>query len=219
MDKLQKIKEWNDFFSNEFEEKYFQLIIKNINQFSNEIYPKRNEIFRIFELINPNDVKVVIFGQDPYHNENQANGVAFGVNIGLSLPPSLKNIAKEVYHEFNKKLIDYSLLSWVNQGVLLVNTIWTVFKNKPLSCHDWGWEKFSKSLLKYLYKKNNKIIFVCFGNWAYNFLSSIKLEEPIILRTSHPSPLSAYKGFIGSNIFKNINKKLKELNLDTIDWC
>lgn len=217
--KLLRNNSWNDFFSIEFEKKYFNILVNKIDNYSNQIYPTQEDIFKIFRLIDVEQIKVVIMGQDPYHNYQQANGIAFGVNIGVNPPPSLKNIAKEIYKEYNQQLIDYSLESWVKQGVFLINSIWTVFKNNPLSCKDWGWEEFSQNLLKYICKKNNKVVFVCFGNWAYKYVSSINLKNIIILKTSHPSPYSANKGFIGSNIFKKINLELTKLNLKTIQWC
>lgn len=219
MELLQKIKSWEDFFSRQFEEKYFQLLINKISENKDRIYPNFKNIFRIFELIKKEDIKVIVLGQDPYHNSSQANGIAFGVNENIVPPPSLRNINKELINEYNTGLKDFSLISWVNQGIFLINSIWTVIKNQPLSCLDWGWDIFTKQLLKYIYELNNSVIFVCFGNWAFEYINNLNLKNPIIFKTSHPSPFSAYKGFIGSNIFKKINNKLKEMNLKTINWC
>ncbi len=217
--KLLKNNNWNNFFSQILSKKYFQLIIQNIDKFANEIYPKKEDIFRIFEFIKINEIKVIIIGQDPYHNLNQANGIAFGVNNGITPPPSLKNISKELFNEYNRGLDDYTLISWVKQGVFLINAIWTVFKNSPFSCNDWGWDIFCKDLLEYICSKKDNIIFVCFGNWAFKFVKSINLKNIIVLKTSHPSPLSANKGFFGSNIFKNVNYELSKLNTKIIKWC
>lgn len=210
---------WIDFFSIEFGKKYFQYIENMLERYKDKLCPKNDDIFRIFELLDLSNIKVIIIGQDPYHNLGEANGIAFGVNKNVKIPPSLKNIDKEIYREYNKHLIDYSLINWVKQGVLLINSIWTVFPNQPLSCKDWGWEEFTKNLIRCIYEKNKKVIYLCFGNWASKFIDDLQLSEIIMLKTSHPSPFSANKGFLGSNIFKKTNEILNNLNLKTIDWC
>jgi uracil-DNA glycosylase len=184
----------------------------------NEFYPyKQDDIFKIFKICSLKDIKVVILGQDPYYaSKNQANGIAFSVNNGEKLPPSLKNIYKEA--KINTKNGD--LTNWVKQGVFLLNASLTVQANCPNS-HQKIWNKFIPHIIDLINKENEGVVFVSWGNSALEKYKCINLEKHIVLSTSHPSPLSCYKTdnpFMGSDIFIKINKKLKDLNKEEINW-
>lgn len=199
---------------------YFKDLLLKINEqsLSYKIYPEKENWFKAFELTEFNDVKIVLIGQDPYHNPNQAMGLAFAVNEGVKLPPSLANIYKEIENEFNVKMPNHgNLTSWAKQGVLLINTILTVNHNQPLSHKDFGWEIFSRKIIKKLQKKEF-VIYLLLGNHAKSYIKYITNENHLIIQTSHPSPLSNYRGFSGSNIFKDANKALIEKGYEPINW-
>ena len=163
------------------------------------------------------DTKVVIIGQDPYHGVNQATGLCFGINNNTKIPPSLKNIAKELKNDLNIELKDYTLEYWAKQGILLLNSSLTVTKGKPGS-HIQKWNKFTSFIIDELNKLNTSIIFVAWGSFAHNKLKDINLEKHKLLVSSHPSPLSVYKqyksypAFNGSKPFSKINNLLLENN-------
>lgn len=213
---------WKEFFNIETKKPYYQSLMAQVDWMYqlNELFPAQKDLFRAFCLCDYNDLKVVILGQDPYHNENQANGLAFSVNKGILLPPSLKNIFLEIQNEYGYLRSDPDLSDWAQQGVLLLNTTLTVVKHQPLSCQNWGWETFTQDLLMYLNQHKSGIIYVCWGNHAYNTLKKAGIDESrnTILYTSHPSPLSAHRGFLGSDIFKKINDALIMQDKKTINW-
>lgn len=186
-----------------------ELIKTNLN-----IFPKSDNIFRIFKECKLNQIRVVILGQDVYHsNENQANGIAFSVNDGIPLPPSLKNIYKELLNCYPNTKVNGNLTNWVKQGVFLLNCSLTVVQARPGS-HMSIWSHFTDHIIKLISEKREKIIFCLWGKFGESkeFLIN-KNRGHIILKCSHPSPLSAYKTntpFIGSKIFKQINEHLDE---------
>lgn len=190
-----------------------------------EIYPyQQYDIFKIFHINSLNDIKVVILGQDPYYaNKFQANGIAFSVNNNVILPPSLRNIYKELnynYSQFNNISYSGNLLNWVQQGVFMLNASLTVKQKHPNS-HNYIWEEFTTHIIDIISKKRENIIFVAWGNCALNRFKNIDLNKHILLTSSHPSPLSCYKTenpFIGSNIFLKINEILKNKNSIEIIW-
>lgn len=191
-------------FLEEDQEKFEQL----------KIYPEKQNVFRIFQLLKPEEIKVIIIGQDCYHGPGQATGVAFGVKEGVKPPPSLKNIEKEL----GKKIDNYNLESWVGQGVFLLNTSLTVRQSCPGS-HLKVWKPWTKNMLKLILEKNNKIIIVLWGNFAKNLYKSLNLSLPYVLESTHPSPLSANKGgWFGNGHFQTINDILTKENKDKIDW-
>jgi uracil-DNA glycosylase len=186
------------------------------------IYPKNESIFRCFNYFDLNETKVVILGQDPYHGPNQATGLCFGVNNNCKpIPPSLKNIAKELKSDLNIDLSDWTLENWAKQGVLLLNSALTVTQGKPGS-HMKIWSNFTKSIIDFLNKQEKSIIFVAWGAFAHNKLQNIDKKHKLIV-SSHPSPLSVYKKyknfppFSGSKPFSKINEILKEENKH-INW-
>ncbi|QQG46935.1 MAG: uracil-DNA glycosylase [Candidatus Azosocius agrarius] len=183
------------------------------------IYPQNKNIFRAFNETPLNNVKVVIISQDPYHGKNQANGLAFSVNEGINLPPTLINIYKELYNDLkiSQSKSGY-LLPWAKQGVLLLNSILTVEENKPLSHAHKGWEIFTDKAISILNKNNKPIIFLLWGYFSNKKTYLINCNKHIIISSSHPSPYSANKSFFNSKPFSKVNFYLKKLNQPVIDW-
>tara|TARA_B100000214_G_scaffold159946_1_gene114781 strand:+ start:481 stop:1143 length:663 start_codon:yes stop_codon:yes gene_type:complete len=186
---------------------------------SNEVYPKGSNIFNAFNLCPFDKLKVVIIGQDPYHGFGQANGLCFSVNSNIKIPPSLKNIYKELknnYSDFAFK--DGDLSSWANQGVLLLNSILTVRKGQPGSHKHIGWEIFTDSIIKIISKRKKNIVFILWGAFAKSKSKLIDKNKHLILESSHPSPFSAYNGFFHQNHFIKTNDYLIINGYKKIDW-
>lgn len=184
-------------------------------------YPQESDLFKAFSFSEINQVKVVILGQDPYHGINQATGLAFGCN-SLPIPPSLNNIKKLLLKDLNIELKDNSLEHWAKQGILLLNCSLTVFEKQP-GCHLKYWKNFIDYIISELNKQEN-IIFIAWGAFAYKKLENINLDKHIILTSSHPSPLSCNKKFkefptfMESNVFSRINQYLDSQNQSIINW-
>jgi uracil-DNA glycosylase len=210
--------DWDQVLKEEYEKPYFKELIKSVNdEYSKEIcYPEKENIFRAFRLTPYKDVKVVILGQDPYHGEHEANGLCFSVYNGVKMPPSLLNIFKELNNDLGIRRNDTDLTDWANQGILMLNTIMSVSKDKPLSHKGFGWEIFTDEVIKKIAEKDDKVVFVLWGNYARSKKEFLK-GHPII-ESAHPSPLSASRGFFGSKPFSKINEILKENNKDIINW-
>ena len=187
-----------------------------------EIYPDNLNIFRCFQEVDYGDIKVVIIGQDPYHGKEQATGLAFGVTNGNKLPPSLKNIQKELLHDLNIELWDTTLEKWAKQGVLLINTSLSVVESTPGS-HIKYWQEFTQFIIDEINNLEN-VIFVAWGAHAYSRLKNIDRERHSVIASSHPSPLSCnkkfgeYPPFLGSKPFSRINTILRENNISEIKW-
>lgn len=216
---------WQDFFKSQESLEYFSSLIEKVNlgYQNNILFPLKENLFKAFKLCSFNQLKVVILGQDPYHDENQANGLAFSVNNIVKTPPSLRNIFLEIYKEYGKDRNALSngndLSDWAKQGVLLANTFLTVKKHQPESCKDWGWNIFTKNLINFINDNKQNVVFVALGKHSESVFSSLNLKNGnILLKTSHPSPFSAHRGFLGSNIFKKINEYLQQTNQSQIDW-
>ncbi len=218
--KQYKLNEWNEFINEQFNYDYFINLINKVDECYkfDMLFPKKSNLFRAMELVTLSQVKVIIIGQDPYFNDNQANGLAFSVDELVTMPPSLKNIFKEIENEFGKIQTSSNLIKWCEQGVLLLNTILTVKKYQTMSCVKWGWEKFTYNLINYILKKRNNIVVICLGKQAQAFVDGLDKNNHCFLSTSHPSPLSAHCGFLGSNIFKNANQYLIKNNKEKIIW-
>lgn len=185
----------------------------NIIDFYNKsnFYPKLENIFRCFKYFEFDKTKVVILGQDPYHGKNQAIGLSFGINDKLSkVPPSLKNIAKELYNDLNIELQDYSLEKWANQGILLLNTALSVEESKP-SSHNIYWFQFTQYIIDKIDNELKDIIFVAWGAYAYNLLKHIDQNKHTLIISSHPSPLSCYKKYKEYHAFNN-SKPFSKIN-------
>ena len=181
---------------------------------SQQIFPPQNEIFSALNLTFFNDVKVVILGQDPYHGPGQAHGLAFSVKPPCPPPPSLKNIFKEL----DITPDNGDLTSWAKQGVLLINTVLTVRQSQAHSHKNKGWEEITDEVIKAVSKDREKVIFVLWGGPAAKKKKLIDLDKHVVLESAHPSPLSAYRGFLGCGHFKTINEHLKEWGESEIDW-
>ena len=186
----------------------------------NICYPKASLIFSALNNCKFDDVKLVILGQDPYHNPDQANGLAFSVPENVNHPPSLINIFKEIEQDLNVKYpLSGDLMSWVNQGVLLLNSTLTVRKNRPGSHQNMGWEDFTNEIINLISTKKNNIVFFLWGNHAKKKSKLIDKSKHLILSSGHPSPLSANRGFwFGNKHFSKSNQYLRKHNLKEIRW-
>ena len=212
---------WKNLLKEEFKKEYFLQIIDVIKfEYSKyKCFPNGKDIFRAFDLCSFEDLKVVIIGQDPYHGDNQANGLCFSVNNGVDPPPSLKNIFKELQNNFNKKRVNPDFSDIAKQGVLLINSVLTVRRKFPESHKHVGWEKFTDKVLEIISTKKNNIVFMLWGNYAKSKKKIIRNDNHLILESGHPSPLSANKGYwFGNNHFKKCNNYLLESNIRTIKW-
>ncbi len=206
-----------NFLKQEKQKDYFINLMKFVEEEydSNIIYPKQSEIFFALECCNIEDIKVVIIGQDPYINEGQAHGLAFSV-ANESIPPSLRNIYKELESDLDIKRNSTNLTDWAKQGILLINTILTVRASSSMSHKGKGWEIFSENLIKYIEDNLEDCIYILWGSYAQAYEKVIKSKY--IIKAPHPSPLSAYRGFFGSRPFSKCNEILKELGKEPINW-
>ena len=186
----------------------------------NVCYPKGSLIFSALNNCVFDKVKLVILGQDPYHNPNQANGLAFSVPENITHPPSLVNIFKEIQHDLNTGYpVSGDLMNWVNQGVLLLNSTLTVRKNSPGSHQNKGWEDFTDEIINMISLKKKNIVFLLWGNYAKKKSKLIDQNKHLILRSGHPSPLSANRGYwFGNKHFSKANQYFKENNIVEIKW-
>ncbi len=211
---------WDVVLKEEYEKNYFKNIAMFINKEYKEkiVYPPKRDILRALKLTDYNDVKVVILGQDPYHGENEANGLSFSVNEGIKLPPSLKNIYKELYDDLGITKTTGDLTSWANQGVLLLNSVLTVLKDTPTSHSKIGWQEYTDAIIKKLNEREKPIVFILWGNYARSKKNLITNKRHYIIESPHPSPFSANNGFFGSRPFSKTNEFLKKNNIKEIEW-
>ncbi|ELD3607808.1 uracil-DNA glycosylase [Campylobacter upsaliensis] len=222
--KLDKIKinaDWLEFLEEEFKKPYFLDIkrqyIETLKAGKN-IYPPVNLTFNAFNLTPLNSLKIVLLGQDPYHKQNQAMGLSFSVPKGVPIPPSLRNIFKELNADLGVKIPQNGDLSaWARQGVLLLNAIFSVEENKPLSHSLWGWQEFSDNIIKKLSLEKEGLIFILWGKFAQSKKSLIDTRKHFILEAAHPSPL-ARQGFLGCRHFSKSNALLEKLGKEPIKW-
>ena len=181
-------------------------------------FPPKNLIFRAIELTPFEEVKVVIIGQDPYHNDNQANGLCFSVSDKVTAPPSLKNIFKELEDDLGIKKTSNELEMWAKQGVLLLNATLTVRAHEANSHKDLGWEQFTDFIIKEISDKKENVVFVLWGAFAQKKAGLIDASRHFIIQSAHPSPFSVHKGFFGSRPFSKINQFLEEKGKEPINW-
>lgn len=209
---------WN--LEEEFKKDYFKDMIRKIEEEIENVFPNKKDIFNAFNYCSLNDLSVVIIGQDPYHNDNQAHGLAFSVLSPTKLPPSLKNIYKEVNSEFDIEMSTTKgdLSGWAKQGVLLLNSALTVVAHKPGSHAKIGWKTFTENIITKISNEKDGVVFLLWGAHANSFSDLIDNKKHHILSSSHPSPFSARKSFFGNNHFRKTNEILKENNLNEIDW-
>lgn len=185
---------------------------------SGNVFPPREEIYTAFDLTPFENVKVVILGQDPYHGEGQAHGLAFSVNDGIKLPPSLRNIYKELEADLGIKRHSGSLKDWAREGVLLLNTVLTVDESQANSHRGLGWEVFTDSVIEAVSDNLEGVVFILWGKPAQRKIKLIDTTKHHIIQSVHPSPLSAYRGFFGSKPFSQTNDYLVSQGLKPIDW-
>ena len=214
-------KEWLDLLNQEFHKEYMRRLRGVLVGCANQkisICPHPKNIFRALNLTPPSKVKVIIIGQDPYHGYAQANGLAFSVDDGVRLPPSLQNIFKELSDDLGHPIPkNGNLKKWSDQGVLLLNSSLTVELNKPNSHKDIGWEIFTDQIIKKISDISGKV-FILWGAYAQKKEALINSEKNLVLKSPHPSPLSAYRGFFGCKHFSKANAYLKQQKITTIDW-
>lgn len=187
----------------------------------NIIYPPQEKIFNAFLHTSFDDLSVVIIGQDPYHGEGEANGLAFSVNRNTRLPPSLRNIFAELANEFQVNTKGFNgelLIEWAKQGVLLLNSSLTVIKDQPNSLSNIGWHEFTDKIISYVSDVKRNVVFILWGAFAQKKISLIDTSKHLILKSAHPSPLSSHRGFFGCNHFILANQYLKKHKGYEIDW-
>ena len=212
---------WDDILKEEMGKEYFKTLIEfiKLEYKTKVIFPKQHEIFNAFRYTPYEDIKVVILGQDPYHGDNQAEGLSFSVSNTVSKPPSLQNIFKERESDINIKFpINNSLIPWAKNGVLLLNSVLTVERKKPASHKDKGWEIFTDEIIKKINEKNTPVVFILWGAFAKNKKKFITNSIHYVIESAHPSPFSAYNGFFGSKPFSKTNEFLIKNKIDPIDW-
>ncbi len=212
---------WKELLKEEFEKDYFKNLIDFVKQEyrTHKIYPPGKEIFSAFDLCPVDNVKVVIIGQDPYHGEGQAHGLCFSVKDGVKIPPSLRNIYKELHSDLGKEIPQTGNISyWAEQGVLMLNATLTVRAKNAGSHQGKGWETFTDAVIKKISEEKNDIVFLLWGAYAQKKGQVIDTNKHYILKSPHPSPFSAHTGFLGNKHFSKTNEFLKSKSLDEIKW-
>lgn len=213
-------KEWDNVLKEEFRADYFRnlgVFVKSEYK-TKRIYPEYERIFDAFRYTDYDKVKVVILGQDPYHGDNEAHGLSFSVREGVAMPPSLRNIFKELESDIGVKRTQTDLTDWAKQGVLLLNSIMTVVKDSPLSHKDKGWEIFTDNVIRKLGKRKTPMVFILWGSYARSKKELIENPNHKIIESVHPSPLSANRGFFGSKPFSKTNLFLEKNGIEGIRW-
>ncbi|PHV72307.1 uracil-DNA glycosylase [Sporanaerobium hydrogeniformans] len=212
---------WDEILKGEFEKPYYQALREFLKEeYKNQtIYPPMHAIFNALKTTSYEKVKVVILGQDPYHGPNQAHGMAFSVQPGVAVPPSLKNIYKELHETLGCKIPNNGYLQkWAEQGILLLNTVLTVRAGKPQSHKGKGWEVFTDRVISLLNEREEPVIFLLWGAPAKAKKALITHPRHVVLTAAHPSPLSAHNGFFGCNHFAMVNNYLQKMGKTPIDF-
>jgi len=213
-------KKWDMVLEEEFKKEYYKklgIFVKS--EYKNKmIFPPYENIFDALRLTDYDDVKVVVLGQDPYHGLGEAHGLSFSVKENVKMPPSLQNIFKELYNDLGIKRTKSDLTDWAKDGVLLLNSIMTVEKDKPLSHKNKGWEIFTDTVISKLNEREEPVIFLLWGSFARSKKELITNSRHKIIESVHPSPLSASRGFFGSKPFSKINNYLKSIEKEEIHW-
>lgn len=212
---------WLKPLSGEFNKPYYrELYTKVLNEYKTKVvYPPSDEIFTAFELTDLENVKVVIIGQDPYHEQGQAHGLSFSVKPGIQTPPSLQNIYKELSDDLGLYIPNNGYLKkWAEQGVFMLNAVLTVRAHEANAHKGFGWEQFTDAAIKALNELDKPIVYMLWGSPAQKKMSMLNNDKQLVLTAPHPSPLSAYRGFFGCKHFSKCNEFLKENGLKEIDW-
>ncbi len=213
--------DWKEPLSAEFSKPYYKKLYEVIrNEYRTKtVYPDPADLFSAFEYTPLKQVKVVILGQDPYHEPGQAHGLCFSVKPGVEIPPSLQNIYKELHDDLGLKIPDNGYLEkWARQGVLMLNTVLTVRAHYANSHRGLGWEEFTDAVIRILNNEDRPIVYLLWGKPAGDKGSGLNNSKQLVLKAPHPSPLSAYRGFFGCRHFSKANAFLKESGLAPIDW-
>lgn len=213
---------WRPYLEAEFSKPYMQELFEFLHNEKNagkNIFPDENKVLEAFRLTPLKNVKVVILGQDPYHGQGQAHGLSFSVQKGVKPPPSLVNILKELKDDLGIEAPKDGLLeSWAKQGVLLLNTVLTVEESKAGSHHKKGWEKFTDKVIEVLNLEKENLVFILWGSPAHKKAAHVDTSKHLVLKSVHPSPLSVYRGFMGSKPFSKTNEYLRQNKIKEIDW-
>lgn len=212
---------WQTFFDTQRTKPYYQELLAFLDEefATHEIFPAYDDIATAFRLTPFEELNVVLLGQDPYHDHNQAHGLAFSVKSGVKTPPSLKNIFKELSHDLSMPLRQNSeLTGWARQGVLLINSVLTVQAHKAASHKNRGWETFTNALIDYINSSKTNIVYILWGSDAIKKTKRITHAKNCIITSVHPSPLSAYRGFFNSKPFSQTNAYLQSIGKTPIDW-
>ena len=212
---------WKNILKNEFEKAYFKELTSFVkSEYENySCYPKEEDIFAAFDFCSFGDLKVVIIGQDPYHDENQANGLCFSVKDEIKHPPSLKNIFKEISTDLNQEIPQSgNLEKWAKQGVLLLNVTLTVRAHEAGSHQKKGWERFTDAIINEISDQNENVVFLLWGKFAESKMKLINTNKHKVFLAPHPSPLGAWRGWFGSKHFSKTNTFLKEIGAKPIEW-
>ena len=213
--------DWHQALKPEYAKPYYKELFLKINEAyrSEQVFPPADDIFNAFHLTPLSKVKVVILGQDPYHNDGQAHGLCFSVRKGVEIPPSLVNIYKELHDDLGCTIPDHGyLVKWAEQGVLLLNTVLTVRAHAANSHRGIGWEEFTDAAIRILNEQDRPIVYMLWGSPARAKKTMLNNPKHLILETVHPSPLSAYRGFFGCRHFSKCNEFLEKNGLTPIDW-
>jgi uracil-DNA glycosylase len=214
--------DWNDILKDEFEKEYYQTLRKKlIEEYrTTAVYPDMYDIFNALHLTSFADTKVVIIGQDPYHNKGQAHGLCFSVKPDVEVPPSLQNIYKELHDDLGCAIPNHGyLVKWAQQGVLLLNAVLTVRAHRAGSHRPLGWEQFTDHIIALLNERTDPVVFILWGSFAQSKEPLITNPIHHIIKSAHPSPLSASRGFFGSKPFSRANSYLEQDGKTPIDWC
>lgn len=214
-------KGWENILAEEFKKPYYKELYKKIKtEYDTKVvYPPSEEIFTAFNLTDIDKVKVLILGQDPYHEPGQAHGLSFSVKPGIQTPPSLQNIYKELHDEMNLYIPNNGFLTkWADQGVMMLNTVLTVRAHCANSHKGIGWEEFTDAAIRALNEQDRPIVYMLWGSNAQSKERMLNNKKQLVLKAPHPSPLSAYRGFFGCNHFIKCNEFLRENGLEEIDW-
>lgn len=214
--------DWQAQLASSFDQPYYQALQQFLTKEYQEhtVYPARAQIFEALQLTPYNQVKVVILGQDPYHGPNQAHGLAFSVQPGVKIPPSLRNIYQELSTDLQSAPpADGYLVPWAKQGVFLLNTVLTVRAGEANSHQGHGWERLTDTIIERLNQRDKPMIFVLWGKPAQKKISLLDTNKHLVLTAPHPSPLSAYRGFFGSKPFSAINHALRQMGEEPIKWA
>lgn len=222
MSKVKIHESWKIFLEDEFSKKYMEdlrAFLKQEIETGRKIFPPMNKIFNAFNLTPFTNIKIVLVGQDPYHGENQANGLSFSVEENIKVPPSLQNIFRELFTDLRlTSPQNGNLEKWAKQGVLLLNSSLTVEKGLPGSHQGKGWEKFTDEVLKIINNKKQNVVFILWGKKAQEKGHFLDRQRHLILKSPHPSPFSAHSGFFGSKPFSKANNYLIEKGIEPINW-